>query len=185
MLYANICQVLCLSLKVHATLVWGGTSTPIDRQRPTQGLFSSYRPAALWGSGSSSNLSKSPRPPARVLYSRGSACVINVWLGTTAETKTALGVPTVCLRHKRGFLIVGLFVTNTFFSFRSSSYDSQTLLSIKNFLRALFFPPLLCVSTCVHLAEGNAWSLHQLHPLITCLAVLCCEGPRRCASSFN
>lgn len=55
-LHSNLCQVVCLSLRL--SLPEHLKSHP-QTHRQRQGLLSSYRPATLWYSGSSSHLSKS------------------------------------------------------------------------------------------------------------------------------
>lgn len=71
--------------------------------------------------------------------------MINVWLGTTAETKTWLSLPSACCRHKFGFLISWHFVMNDLFHFSPPPIITKVLDSAfkkKNpsiFLRRTFF----------------------------------------------
>lgn len=120
------------SLSLSKDSLYLNVGQHLKSQRPKQGLLSSHRPATLWYSGSSSHLSKSCTPPwllVRVFSCWGSGCVINMWLGTTAETKTWPSLPTACFRHKCGFLISWLFVMNDLFCFSAPPIITKLLYS--------------------------------------------------------
>lgn len=158
------------SLSLSKDSLYLNVGQHLKSQGPGQGLLSSRRPATLWYSGSSSRLSKSctlPRLPVRLFSCWGSGCVINMWLGITAETKTWLSLPHACYRHKCGFLISWLFVMNDLFCFSAPPiitklHDSAFKEKKKSF--SFFFSFfledvfLIFVPTPVFLAECSARS---------------------------
>lgn len=67
--------------------------------------------------------------------------MINVWLGTTAESKTWLSLPTACFRHKCGFLISWLFVMNDLFHFSPPPIITKLLYSAFKKKKSFHFSP--------------------------------------------
>lgn len=156
--------VFCLSATSLYLNMGQALKVTWDRQGGGQDQVS-FHAADLSLSGIRGHLVSTAEPRRPV---RGSlrACVINVWLATTAEPKTWLRLLAACFRHKCGFLISWLIVMNDLFHFspppittkllysafkgereRKKKKKVLTFFSVRNF--SFFFSSSFCFHSCL------------------------------------